>query len=99
MSKSVFDVTRTNTNVKDGNIENTVYYKPNILSFGEIPTDNQVKRKELTDNFPITIVEGTLTIKREMLETGMFYSLKFQNENLLIKKTVDGRIQIYEVIE
>lgn len=99
MSKFFFDITRENANIKNGNIQETIYDTKIITTFVENPIDTWIKKRRLTQAFPIKILGNTLTVERKMMEAGLFYSIKTNDEELLIRKTVDGKIQIYEVIE
>jgi hypothetical protein len=100
LSRLVYDLTIQNaSNAAIVNIDLTDYDKKSIFQFEEIPMDTQIKREDLTKDFPLKIVENTLSIEKNMLETGVFYSLRYHNEELLIRKTVEGKVQIFEVLE
>jgi hypothetical protein len=99
VSSLILDSSRITANVENGNIEQTVYDKKSVWKIKESPIDTRLKKEGFTLDFPIKILGNTLTIERKLLETGVFYSIKCDGEELLIRKTVDGKVQIYEVVE
>lgn len=99
MSRLTLDLEKGTANLENKDLEQTVYDRKSIWRLRKFSIATHMKKADLVREFPIKIIGGVLTIERESLEVGVFYSLEHDDEELLIRKTVDDKIQIYEVLE
>jgi hypothetical protein len=52
-----------------------------------------------THQYPITIEDGKMVVLPQLMRTERLYTFTYANETLLVKRTRDGKIVIYEVVE
>ena len=47
---------------------------------------------------PVKVKDNCLVLEQNSMSDDVFYSVKFEGRDLLVKKTKEGRLEIYEVV-
>ena len=70
----------------------------NVASGNSLPTRQLSVQLQLARD-PISIENDMMIILPELMKTDQLYPFNYLDEDLLVKKTHDGKIVIYEVVK